>query len=355
MNNTDEYWTYLDTIVFKPDFNEPLENYYDILSQYNKIIISEISDLVIGEDYDQLKNFIRIVTNMIFDKNSDKCDYYEFNHKRVRSKFNQSITKLPNNITHLIFGFYSDYNKSIILPPNITHLILGIMYNQPIKIPEKLTHLVLDHYFDQPIELPNTLTHLILGSVPSFNKNRNKEQYNIQKLLNNLPNSLETLIFDINFQGFTINNLPNSIKNIIFKGNRTSCNLDNLPDSVECLQLTINYDYKINKIPKNLIKIKCGENYNFKQDFIDKGIKIIHHFNLDKFQEDYFKNKLGITNFEEINQDELFNNSDIFGNNDENNENFYGGLNFNKSFINGIDDFIKTKKSIYKNNETNYF
>ena len=41
MSETSDYWIYNNEIlVFKPEFNKPLEEYYDIISHYNKIIFS---------------------------------------------------------------------------------------------------------------------------------------------------------------------------------------------------------------------------------------------------------------------------------------------------------------------------
>ena len=34
------YWIEEDLLIFKPDFNEELTNYYDLINKYNKIIFS---------------------------------------------------------------------------------------------------------------------------------------------------------------------------------------------------------------------------------------------------------------------------------------------------------------------------
>ena len=42
----ENYWIYNnDTIVFKPDFNESINNYINIIKQYDKLIFSNFNDL----------------------------------------------------------------------------------------------------------------------------------------------------------------------------------------------------------------------------------------------------------------------------------------------------------------------
>ena len=45
MNNY--YWIYEDSIIFKPEFNELLTNYIDIITKYKKLIFSNYYDLKI--------------------------------------------------------------------------------------------------------------------------------------------------------------------------------------------------------------------------------------------------------------------------------------------------------------------
>ena len=45
----DNYWITDDEwLIFKPEFNEPLDNYYDVINKYPKIIFS---------DYNRLQDF----------------------------------------------------------------------------------------------------------------------------------------------------------------------------------------------------------------------------------------------------------------------------------------------------------
>ena len=90
------YWSADDWLIFKPEFNENLDEYYDIINNYNKIMFS---------NYDDERNF----ADELFIKNLDdvnylepKCKYY-FGFKQ--NKFNKKIDLSKNtNLTHLILG-----------------------------------------------------------------------------------------------------------------------------------------------------------------------------------------------------------------------------------------------------------
>ena len=83
-----KYWIIDDKLIFKPEFDEELEEYYNVIGQYNTLIFSNYNDPE-----------ITIKTNNKYEgRNYD-------NYKK--SKFNKEI-KLTENITHLSFGRYFD-------------------------------------------------------------------------------------------------------------------------------------------------------------------------------------------------------------------------------------------------------
>ena len=43
----ENYWIYEDSFIFKPDFNEPIDDYIDIIKNYKKLIFSNYNDLEI--------------------------------------------------------------------------------------------------------------------------------------------------------------------------------------------------------------------------------------------------------------------------------------------------------------------
>ena len=48
----EDYWIYEDSIIFKPEFDKPLDDYIEIISNYKKLIFS---------NYDNLEIFLNIV------------------------------------------------------------------------------------------------------------------------------------------------------------------------------------------------------------------------------------------------------------------------------------------------------
>ncbi len=63
------YWIVEDKLIFKPEFNEELDNYYNVISQYNKLIFSNYNDPEITI------------------KTENKCDFNINNH--ILSRFNK--------------------------------------------------------------------------------------------------------------------------------------------------------------------------------------------------------------------------------------------------------------------------
>ena len=94
-----------------------------------------------------------------------------------------------------------------------------------------------------------------------------------QYLIDNLPNGIEELELEFYFN-LELNNLPTSIKSILFnKLSKYNKELNCLPNFVELIQLPETYDKKILKIPKELKKIICYENYEFIKDFVNLDVE----------------------------------------------------------------------------------
>ena len=185
------YWIVDDLLIFKPEFNEVLDDYYDLINKYKKIIFSNYNE-----------SEIAIKTNNFYN------DKYDKNY--ISNKFNQKID-LSNNI-HLTFGY--NFNQEIDLSNNIhlTHLTLGYCFNKEINIPlnvKSLTMLCCDN----------------------------------QYIIDNLHNNIEELIIDET--NLNLDNLPNSIKKLYIH-NFYNKELNNLPNSIEYLELN-NYYLKIKK------------------------------------------------------------------------------------------------------------
>lgn len=270
MIETKDFWIKNNIFIFKPEFNDSIEPYYNLISKYDSLIFSNISE-----------------PDMAFIKNSIDClfccdeEFYNLSNKnlaeiRENSVFNKQLS-LPNNIKFLVLGF--NFNQLIDLPDDLTSLFFGSYFDKPVKLPNNLINLSFGYNFNRQIEFPDSLINLSFGD--SFNQsvnlpknllflclggsfNQQIEIPNIKKIkincnnsfvIDNLPNSLEQIYFDSKFN-LEINNLPNSLKKINFtEYSPFKKPLDNLPDSVEILNLPFNYAKKINKLPKNLTMI----------------------------------------------------------------------------------------------------
>src|SRR3990167_1427749 len=84
-----KYWIYENKVIFKPDFNDKLDDYIDIISKHNELIFSNYDDCI-----------ITIKTN-----NKYCEEYYKYDKKYKISKFNKLVI-IPQNVTHLTFGSY---------------------------------------------------------------------------------------------------------------------------------------------------------------------------------------------------------------------------------------------------------
>ncbi len=78
-----------------------------------------------------------------------------------------------------------------------------------------------------------------------------------------------------NLFNLQMNDLPTSIKKlVIHKCSNFAANLNCLPDSIEELHLNYKYKKRILKIPLNLKKLICSENYPYINDFVMQNVQI---------------------------------------------------------------------------------
>lgn len=150
------------------------------------------------------------------------------------------------------------------------YLKLGKDFNQQIMLAESIESLILDCVLLPDVNIPN-IKHL---EILTTNK----------KLLDYLPDSIESLcltnvIFPRNtkknlcdFSEFSdcLDNLPNQLKKLKlcdkFKCKHIK-NIDNLPNSIEFIELNYNFNGRIRNIPNKLTKVKIKSNYKFQSDF----------------------------------------------------------------------------------------
>ena len=196
-------------------------------------------------------------------------DYWIYENKIIfKPKFNAKLDNyfdIISKYNELIFSNYDDYNITI-KTNNRYYREYDKNYklskfNQQVIIPQNVTHLTFGYYFNQKVNLPN-IKYIKLDC-------------NNIDIIENLPNSVEEIEFDYNFN-LELQNLPNSIKKISFDCySKYDKELNCLPESVEYLKLNISYDKRIKKFPLNLKTIKCNEIYIYIDDFKDKYNVII--------------------------------------------------------------------------------
>ena len=326
---TEEYWIHENKIIFKPNFNNKLDNYINIITKYNELIFSDYDDynitiktnniyfyeyyinythskfnqqviipqnvihltfgsyfnqpltipqniihLTFGNDFNQQVIIPQSVTHLTFGGNFNQKIIIpqSVTHLTFGGNFNQKII-IPQNVTHLTFGY--KFNQQVIIPQNVTHLTFGNRFNQQVIIPQNVTHLTFGNRFNQQVIIPQNVTHLTFGY--RFNQQINlpnikyiKLDCNIVDIIENLPNSIEEIVLGDNFD-LELYNLPNSIKKISFHpDSRYDKELNCLPEFVEYLELSKYYDKKISKFSLNLKTIKCNKNYEYIDDFKDK-------------------------------------------------------------------------------------
>lgn len=216
------YLIYKNKIIFADIFDEPLDKYFEIISKHNYLIFSNYNDI----------DFTAIINNkFIFGYNN--CDnlYLQFN----TSIFNQKIQFLPNNITHLKFGYR--FNNFICLPDNLLFLEFGCNFNMPVDFNKNnLKHIIFGNKYNISIDIfPPNLTHLIFGCL--FNKP-----------LINLPNSLKYLKLGKVFNEKII--FPSNLTHLFME--EDFCDLLNLPEKLEYLEIFLN---NLNTNTEQLLKL----------------------------------------------------------------------------------------------------
>ena len=213
---TKDYWIYENKIIFKPAFNDKLDNYLDIISKYNELIFSNYDDY-----------------NITIKTNNKYCKKYNKNYKY--SNFDKQVI-IPQNVTHLSFG--REFNQQVIIPHNVTHLSFGWYFNQQVIIPQNVTHLTFGREFNQQVIIPQNVTRLTFGNHFNQQVNLPNIKYlqidcNNIDVIENLPNSVEEIKFGEYF-GLELQNLPNSIKKISFYyDSKFNKELNCLPEFIE--------------------------------------------------------------------------------------------------------------------------
>lgn len=211
IEETDDYWIRDKSLIFKPNFNKPLDEFNSIITQCESLIFA--------------------------------------NHNKLAD-----IERYNNTARYRYHGSYksSDFNRPIVLKTNIKKLIVGDKFNKPVELVETLEELHFGESFNQPIVFNNGLKKLTLGEEFAQNVNLPSNliylglKCNNSCILNNLPNGIEDLELCVDIP---LDNLPTGIKKIKLFNNNYPFELNNLPNTIELLKIPNNYKLKIKHYP----------------------------------------------------------------------------------------------------------
>lgn len=242
------FWTNKNKIIFKPYFNQSLDNFMYTISKYEELIFS---------DFPYSKNMLKIEDYIYYKEYKNDPD------KNELSIFNKPINFISPYTTKIVFNY--KFNKDVKLHAKFKSVIFGDKYNQPINLTHSnnLNYLVLGLYFNQEfVNLPSSLEFLYI-------------RCDIQSIVDNLPNSIKTLQFGLYFNS-DINNLPNSVKEIFFHPETIyTKKINNLPNWLEYLKLPHECHEEIVNLPNSLKSFKVNNSFDFNTINVSNSIEEI--------------------------------------------------------------------------------
>ncbi len=168
-----DYWIIGEYLIFKPEFNDSLDKYSNLLNKYTRLIFSNYNDWKI-----------------CFETNNEYMNVYDKQH--IGSKFNKPI-ELNQNLTHLTTGY--EFNHLIELTDKIFYLHLDSnLYNIIDNLPTSIKTITLKcdiYVYEYELNyLPMSVEYLKL------NFTYNKKISNIQKKLKKIVCSKKYSLID---------------------------------------------------------------------------------------------------------------------------------------------------------------
>jgi len=223
------YWIVDNGIIFKPEFNESLDSYVDIISNYRILIFSNYDD-----SYRALKN-------------NEFYSYYKSKKLFAHSLFNNQLGNSFLNLIYLRelslgYDFNQPLDNCLSNLINLQKLTLSNEFNQSLDNAlsnlHNLQKLTLGYDFNQHINIPEWITNLVVNC-------------NSHSIIDYLPSNIVELEFGSYFN-LELNDLPSSIKKIKIRNEDYDKKLNNLPKSIETLEISFEYKVTIDFKYKNL-------------------------------------------------------------------------------------------------------
>ena len=219
----------------------------------------------------------------------------------VIERYDNDIYSLPRNLRKIVLG---DFRRKIKhYPETLNEMILDNGFNIYVEHwPKNLRRLTTVYNFNQSLDnLPFGLEYLKIGglynqSLNNLPKSLKKLEFNgkyenkFNQVLDNLPDELETLMIIFGYDktldflpiGLVnlhlghyvgkLDNLPMNLKRLSFPFmSKFRGSIDNLPDSIEMLELPLDYDLLIKRLPRNLVKFRASLKFvRDNQEVIDR-------------------------------------------------------------------------------------
>ena len=208
---------------------------FSIFDKFNHDIILYIieflndKDKIIFTSIEKEMNLLKYHVKFYNKYQYDKIKHLSFIKNFKEIQYLSGDTNIPNNITHLTFGFHFDQVIKDRIPNSVTHLTFGCCFNQEINncIPNSVTHLTFGNCFNQEIKncIPNSTTHLTFGN--HFNR----------KIKNCISTSVTHLSFGYNFNQEIKDSIPNSVTHLTFYDKKfTKLSESDIPSTVKYLK-----------------------------------------------------------------------------------------------------------------------
>ena len=268
------YWIIDDAIIFKPTFNESLDDYSDIISNYRILIFSNYNDPYIaiknGNMYNIKKIHLYVESSFNLSLDNSLLKLINLTQLTFGRNFNKPLgdsLSYLHNLRELTFGneFNCPLGNSLSNLMNLRELTFGSHFNQPLDSSlsnlTNLRELAFGYYFNQSLDdcLSNltNLRELTLGY--NFNQSIDIPWWikkltlycKSQSIIDHLPSSIVELELGHNFN-LELNDLSSSIKKIIIRNAGYNKKLNNLPSGIEILEISSQYKIPIDRVYKNL-------------------------------------------------------------------------------------------------------
>ena len=123
------FYVFNTELVFTTEFNEPIDDYIEIIEKYDSIHFGNS----FNQKIDNLpKNIKKIRLGHRFNQSLDNLPP-NLEELYLSIKFNLPVNNLPKTLKILVFELFSFFNHEIDnLPPNLKKLELGFSFNKPV-------------------------------------------------------------------------------------------------------------------------------------------------------------------------------------------------------------------------------